>query len=151
MHKYKLLTDIYYTYSHVLENGSKAHHQDTPTTDILDETFAHENDSNLNSDVDIFTKLLQINNESNSMAEKAKISDNTDAKYVCEECQKGWESKNDLENHLKENHPGTQKGELIKEVFDGKNLSASIDFLERDSNLEIDTGAVQGILNRWTL
>ena len=32
-------------------------------------------------------------------------------KYVCELCQKDWESMNDLEKHLKENHAGV-KGKL---------------------------------------
>ena len=33
-------------------------------------------------------------------------------KYACELCQKDWDSMNDLEKHLKENHPGIQSYEI---------------------------------------
>ena len=36
-------------------------------------------------------------------------------KYACEMCQKDWDSMNDLEKHLKENHTGV-KGELKIDV-----------------------------------
>ena len=42
-------------------------------------------------------------------------------KYTCEVCQKDWDSMNDLEKHLRENHPRV-KGELKIKVSYGKTI-----------------------------
>jgi hypothetical protein len=61
-------------------------------------------------------------------------------RYACEVCQKDWESMNDLEKHLKENHTGV-KGELKIDVAYGKTIIryGTTSFVK---NLDKDCGTI---------
>ena len=61
-------------------------------------------------------------------------------KYVCELCQKDWESMNDLEKHLKENHAGV-KGKLKIDVAYGKTI-IRYDTTTFVKNLDKDCGTI---------
>ena len=54
-------------------------------------------------------------------------------KYACELCQKDWDSMNDLEKHLKENHPGV-KGELNIKMSHRKTTNTFVKNLVKDCN-----------------
>ena len=74
-------------------------------------------------------------------------------KYTCEVCQKDWDSMNDLEKHLRENHPRV-KGELKIKVSYGKTIIGFVKKVWDSIPIGLDTTneaqndqAKEGIIN----